>query len=357
MNHRQRTRIAVLFGGPSTEHDVSCSSAAGIITHLDRSRYQVQPVRISRDRRWAIGPVDTPEGVYTPDDLLRLTPAPALTRPVTDLMSASAALACADVVFPALHGPYGEDGTVQALLEVLRVPYVGSGIAASAAAMDKDVTKRLLAADQLPVVPWALLKHPACTLEKADRERLGLPVFVKPARSGSSIGVTRVDDWDSLPAALSRARRADPKVLVEKAVIGREIDIAVLQQPDGSLTAGPPLEIQVRGHQQFFDFDAKYRDNTTRFAIPAPLDDTLTHRLQSLALTAFDSLGCFGLARVDFLLDQTEPLINEVNTLPGFTEASQYPQIWAATQLPYPKLLDTLITSALGRPAPSRAAA
>jgi len=318
-----RTRLAVLYGGRSGEHDVSCHSAASILAALDRDRYQVTDVLIGRDGGWQV------DGRAAP------------------LTTALRVLRAQDVVFPALHGPYGEDGTVASLLDWLGVPYVGNGAFAGAAGMDKDATKKLLVAEGLRVSPGVTLR-PGEDLSPADRRWLGLPVFVKPARAGSSLGVTRVDDWARLPDALARARAADPKILIEQAARGREIDVAVLQHPDGRVEAGPPLEIRVTD-AEFFDYDAKY-DGGAVFHIPAPLDPATTELLQDRAVRAFHALDCRGLLRVDLFLPasgSTEPIVNEVNTFPGFTSASQYPRIWQKAGIEFPTLLDILISGAL----------
>ncbi|MFF5054660.1 D-alanine--D-alanine ligase family protein [Micromonospora sp. NPDC000663] len=317
------TRLALLYGGQSGEHEVSRRSAASILAGLDRDRYQVTEVLIGRDGGWHV------DG--------RSTPLPHALR----------VLRAQDVVFPALHGPYGEDGTVASLLEWLGVPYVGNGVFASAAGMDKGVTKRLLAVEGLRVSPGVTLR-PGEDLTATDRGRLDLPVFVKPARAGSSLGVVRVTDWTDLPAALERARAVDPKVLIEQGARGREIDVAVLQHPDGRVQAGPPLEIRVSG-TGFFDYDAKY-DGGAVFQIPAPLDAATTEVLQDRAIRAFHALDCRGLLRVDFFLPEhgwREPIVNEVNTFPGFTTASQYPQIWQRAGLGFADLLDILVDGAL----------
>ncbi|MEU0548486.1 D-alanine--D-alanine ligase family protein [Micromonospora sp. NPDC005979] len=316
------TRLAVLYGGRSGEHEVSRRSGAAILAGLDRERYQVTEVLIDTDGGWHV------DG-----------------RPM-GLPQALRVLRAQDVVFPALHGPYGEDGTVASLLEWLGVPYVGNGVFASAAGMDKGVTKRLLAAEGLRVSPGVTLR-PGETLSPADQQRLGLPVFVKPARAGSSLGVVRVTDWSALPAALAQAREVDPKVLVEQGAQGREIDIAVLQHPDGRVQAGPPLEIRVSG-AGFFDYDAKY-DGGAVFQIPAQLDPATTEVLQDRAVRAFEALDCRGLLRVDFFLphEGAEPIVNEVNTFPGFTAESQFPQIWQRAGIEFPALLDILVAGTL----------
>ncbi|AVT37869.1 D-alanine--D-alanine ligase family protein [Plantactinospora sp. BB1] len=326
-------RLAVLYGGRSGEHEVSRRSAASILAHLDRDAYRVTRVLVERDGRWQV------DGV-----------------PVT-LSAALRVLTAQDVVFPAMHGPYGEDGNVQSMLDWLGVPYVGNGVFASAAGMDKAVTKKLLGAEGLRVTTGVTLRDGEY-LSQAEQQRLGLPVFVKPARAGSSLGVSRVDQWWQLPAALRLAREADPKVLVERAVPGREIDVGVLQYPDGRVEAGPPLEIGVPPSAAFFDHAAKY-DGGAVFQIPAPLDAATTRLLQDRALRAFHALGCRGLLRVDFFLPaddlsgndladggSAEPVVNEVNTFPGFTDASQYPRIWARAGIAFPRLLDILIDGA-----------
>jgi D-alanine-D-alanine ligase len=256
----------------------------------------------------------------------------------------------ADVVFPVLHGPYGEDGTIQGLLELAGVPYVGAGVLASAAAMDKEFTKKLLAAEGLPVGDWAVLRPGAPTLSATERARLGLPVFVKPARAGSSLGVSRVDSWADLDAAIEHARRTDPKVLVEAAVLGREIECGVLEYPDGRIEASPTAEIHLGGDHTFYDFDAKYLEDVATFDIPADLPTATAGRIQELSRRAFAALDAQGLARVDFFVrPDGDVVINEVNTLPGFTPISMYPRMWAAGGVSYPELISVLIRTALAR--------
>lgn len=317
-------RIAVVYGGRSGEHLVSCESAASILAHLDPGRYDVTEVKITTDGEWLVD--GEPVGIA----------------------GALRAFGAVDVVFPALHGPYGEDGTIQSLLDFAGVPYVGNPVLASAAGMDKEITKKLLAAEGLRVADGVVLRQGDDDLTIADKLWLGLPVFVKPARSGSSIGVTKVTDWADLPAAIAAARAHDAKVLVERAVAGREVDVGVLEHPDGRLAAGPPLEIRV--NEGFFDYAAKYEHGAV-FDIPARLDPPVTALLQETALRVFRALGCRGLLRVDFFLPAAggPPVVNEVNTFPGFTAQSQYPQIWRAAGLDYAALLDVLITGALTR--------
>ena len=346
-----KLRIAVLFGGPGGEYDVSCASAATIVTGLDRERYAVQPVRISPDGRWIPGPADWPAGQRQAHDLVAVTPDPAV-RGGADHQLALAVLAAADVVIPALHGPFGEDGTVQALMDALGVRYVGSGMAASALGMDKDATKRVLTTSGIEVAEWVVLRKGDEELTDADRARLGLPTFVKPSRGGSSVGVSRVKSWDDFGAALEDARKWDEKVLVERSVIGREVHIAVLEQPDGRFVAGPAAETVLHEDvRDFLDYTAKYLDKkATDILVPAPLAPELTAELQRLAVQAFEILGCRGLARVDFLLrDGVEPVFNEINTFPGFSATSLYPRMWATGGLALPQLLDVMVEAALAK--------
>jgi alanine racemase len=346
-----RLRVIVLFGGPGGEYDISCASGATIITHLDRERYQVQPVRISPERRWIPGPADFPAGEYEAQELIAATPDPAV-RTGANHEPALAVLANADVVIPALHGPFGEDGTVQALMDVLGVRYVGSGMQASVLGMDKDAAKRVLTTSGLDVAEWALLRKDEEGLSAADRERLGLPVFVKPARSGSSVGVSRVKRWEELEDALAGARKWDDKVLVERSVIGREINVAVLEFPDGRIEASAPLEtVIVDGVHEWRDYAIKYQEHeATHVLLPAPLDPELTAELQRQAIAAFEILGCKSLARVDFLLrGGVEPVFNEINTFPGFSASSLFAKLWAYEGLALPELLDVMVETVLAR--------
>ncbi|PUB20218.1 D-alanine-D-alanine ligase [Promicromonospora sp. AC04] len=349
-----RSRVVVLFGGRNTEHDVSCRSAASVVQHLDRGRYEVVPIRITSEGHWVVG-ADTGQDVVDDVALRAMTPEPA-GAPGTMLESLARGIEAvrgAEVVLPILHGPYGEDGTVQSVLELAGVPYMGSGVLASATSMDKDFTKRVLGARGIPVAPGAVLRTPADELAQHDRDRLGLPVFVKPSRGGSSVGVTRVDDWAQLPAALELARESDTKTLVEAGVPGREVDIGVLELPDGRLLTSPPLEIKVVEEHGWFDYEAKYQSGITDFVVPAELDPEVAEQLATLALDVFLELGCSGLLRVDFFLPEVDgvlvPTVNEVNTIPGLTSMSQFPRMWQAAGTSYPELLDILIETARAR--------
>ena len=255
-----------------------------------------------------------------------------------------------DVVFPVLHGPFGEDGTVQGLFELAAVPYVGAGVLASAAGMDKEFTKKLLAAEGLPVGRYVVLRQRVGTVTLEQREMLGLPVFVKPARAGSSLGVSRVDEWAHLDEAIANARLTDPKVLVEAAVIGREIECGVLEYPGGVVRASSTAEIHLGAGFSFYDFTAKYLDDAATFDIPAALPAQVTATVQDYAVRAFAALDCQGLARVDFFVTETgEVSINEINTMPGFTPISMYPRMFAADGLSYRELLTVLVRTALAR--------
>jgi D-alanine-D-alanine ligase len=356
----RRIRVAVVFGGRSSEHAISCVSAGSVLSQLDRERFEVLPVGITTDGAWVAG-VDDPTVLRITDGALpAVGAAAALALPADptrgglirlDQGHAGELLSGVDVVFPVLHGPFGEDGTVQGLLELAEVPYVGAGVLASAAGMDKEVTKKLLAAEDLPVGRFVVLRPGTDTLTPAQRDDLGLPVFVKPARAGSSVGITRVTAWADLADAVALARRHDPKVLVEAAVVGREIECGVLEYPDGSVRASLPAEIRVVAEGvAFYDFAAKYLDDVCEFDIPAKLEDATADRVRELAVEAFRALDCQGLARVDFFVGPTgEITVNEVNTMPGFTPISMFPRMWAVTGVDYPTLLSTLIDTALAR--------
>ncbi|MDT7751524.1 D-alanine--D-alanine ligase family protein [Pseudonocardia sp. Cha107L01] len=362
----RRIRVAVVFGGRSSEHAISCVSAGSVLGHLDRERFEVVPVGITPEGGWVLGR-DDPEAlsiqnrqlpaVDSTGTSLALPADPTLGGLVRlDPGRAGEVLSAVDVVFPVLHGPYGEDGTIQGLLELAGTPYVGAGVLASAAAMDKEFTKKLLAAEGLPVGDVVVLRPGVATLSDAQRDRLGLPVFVKPARAGSSVGITKVASWAALPAAIAAAREHDPKVLVEAAVVGREVECGVLEFPDGSVRASLPAEIRLVGSgedgsaPEFYDFESKYLDDVCEFDIPAKLDDATTERVRELAIAAFTALDCQGLARVDFFaLEDGSLVVNEVNTMPGFTPISMFPRMWAVTGVDYPALLATLIETALAR--------
>jgi D-alanine-D-alanine ligase len=355
----RRIKVALVFGGRSSEHAVSCSTAASVMDALDPNAYQLMPVGITREGQWVELPPDP--------ERLRLTasqvPEVGRDRGVLALALDTArgldartgALAGVDVVFPLLHGPFGEDGTLQGLLELLDIPYVGSGVFASAAMQDKQHMRTLLAARGFPVGAFETItdldwrRDPDAALTRC--ERLRLPLFVKPSRSGSSVGVQRIKDRSELGSAVEAARQHDPKVLVEEGVHGREIECAVLEGRDGAPPrTSMPGEVVVTG-RDFYDFDAKYLDaEAARLVIPADLPDEVTAEIRRLAAAAFEAMDCEGLARVDFYYtDDGDVLVNELNTMPGFTPTSMFPLLWQHSGLSYPELVAELIQLALSR--------
>jgi D-alanine-D-alanine ligase len=359
-----RTRVAVVYGGRSSEHAISCVSAGSILRNLDPERFEVVAVGITPGGSWVLtdGRPDTlaitdgrlPEVSGSSGTALAMPADPGHRGELLSLgEGAGELLAAVDVVFPVLHGPYGEDGTIQGLLELAGVPYVGAGVLASAAGMDKEFTKKLLAADGLPIGDQVALRRGEPTVALEDRERLGLPVFVKPARGGSSIGVSRVTAWDQLDSAIEFARRHDPKVIVEAAVPGREIECGVLEFPDGRIEASTLGEIRVAGvrgrEDAFYDFATKYLDDAAELDVPAKVDDGVADEVRQLAIRAFRAIDAQGLARVDFFLNDDGPVINEINTMPGFTTISMFPRMWAASGVDYPTLLATMVETALAR--------
>jgi D-alanine-D-alanine ligase len=359
-----RIRVAVVFGGRSNEHAISCVSAGSILRNLDGERFDVVAVGITPDGSWVLTDGDPDALTITNRQLpgvssesgteLAMAADPRRAGELVSLSPGGAeVLASVDVVFPVLHGPYGEDGTIQGLLELAGVPYVGAGVLASAAGMDKEFTKKLLLAEGLPIGAHAVLRASQSTLEPAQRENLGLPVFVKPARGGSSIGVSRVTSWEELPAAIAQARQHDPKVIVEAAVVGRELECGVLEFPDGTVQASTVGEIRVAGvrgrEDSFYDFATKYLDDAAELDVPAKIDDDVSDAVRELAIRAFKAIDCQGLARVDFFLTDDGPMINEVNTMPGFTTISMYPRMWAASGVDYSTLVATMVETALAR--------
>jgi D-alanine-D-alanine ligase len=362
----RKPRVAVVFGGRSTEHAVSCVTAGSVLGAIDRDKYDVLPIGISRDGRWVLASDEPEKLAITGSQLPEVEEGGAAVVLAGDPTSRGLvvhepgqvprAIGEVDVVLPLLHGPYGEDGTLQGLLELAGVPYVGSGVFASAAAMDKGHMKALLQGVGLPVAPYAVVtprewvSDPAAVRETVDA--LGYPVFVKPCRAGSSIGITKVTGADELDDAIEAARSHDPRVIVETAIGGREIECAVLEGLDG---AGPEAsvlgEVVVGGGHEFYDFAAKYLpDEGTELVIPANLPEEVATEVTELACRAFDALACEGLARVDFFLGhENRVIVNEVNTMPGFTPVSMFPLLWKASGLDYPELVDRLVQTALTR--------
>jgi D-alanine-D-alanine ligase len=369
----RKVRVAVVFGGRSAEHAVSCASAGLVLGAIDRDRYDVLPIGIARDGRWMLtsgdparlalssGSQPSVEAVAEPG--VSVTPAAgpgggALV--FSGPAAVPAELGAVDVVLPLLHGAYGEDGTIQGLLEMAGIRYAGAGVLASAAGMDKEYMKLLFAARGLPIGPYVVVRDrdwgasPSSLEHKRivdDVAELGWPVFVKPARGGSSIGTSRVSGPDSLEAAIEEARRYDKKVLVEAAIDGAEVECAVLEGLDGgSPEASLPGMIVVDPHATWYDFEAKYLAEESRMEIPAPIPSAAASRVRSLACAAFDAIDCEGLARVDFFYTPSgEVVVNEINTMPGMTPTSGFPMMWAASGLPLPQLIDRIITTALAK--------
>ncbi|MDG4823523.1 D-alanine--D-alanine ligase [Asanoa sp. WMMD1127] len=362
MTKPRKIRVAVVFGGRSTEHAISAVSAGSILRVLDPDQYEVIPVGITREGQWVLTDGDPSalaiEGARLPEvtagtGTAVVLPGDPTSRGlmVVEPSAGLSALGDVDVVFPALHGAYGEDGTIQGLLEMADIPYVGANVFASAAAMDKEFTKKLAAAEGIPVGPYVVLRN-GVSLSEADKSRLGLPVFVKPSRAGSSYGITKVSDWADLDAAVATARQIDPKVLVEAAIVGREVECGVLEaEAGGGAEASLLAEIRVTGEgHEFYDFEAKYLGDECEYDIPARLPESVTQAVRDYAVRTFNAIDCAGLARVDFFVtDDDEILLNEINTMPGFTATSMFPRMWAASGLEYPKLVDRLIRTALRR--------
>ncbi|NEC30860.1 D-alanine--D-alanine ligase [Streptomyces sp. SID8111] len=366
----RKPRVAVVFGGRSSEHGISVVTAGAVLKAIDRTKYDVLPIGITQDGRWALT-ADEPERMAIVDrrqpsvDQLAESADGGVVLPVdpanrevvySEPGSVPKALGEVDVVFPVLHGPYGEDGTLQGLLELSGVPYVGSGVLASAVGQDKEYMKRVFSSFGLTVGPYVVIRPREWERdEPAARKKIidfagehGWPLFVKPARAGSSIGITKVEDLAGLDEAIAEAQLHDPKILVEAALQGREIECGVLEFEDGP-RASVPAEIPPPDAHAYYDFEAKYIDSTPGI-VPAPLTDEQTAEVRRLAVEAFDAASCEGLVRADFFLTADgEFVINEINTMPGFTPISMYPQMWQATGVGYAELVDRLVQAALRR--------
>jgi D-alanine-D-alanine ligase len=378
LNEQRKIRVAVVFGGRGPEHPISCMGAGTVLATLDRDRYEVVPVGILPDGRWVLAR-DEPERLAISGRALPSVaavagpeaPAPPGAGEAAVVPAAAAApvasvpgvLAGVDVVLPILHGPYGEDGTIQGLLEMAAVPYVGAGVLASAVSMDKEYMKLVFTARGLPICPYVVVRDrdwqggPGAAAT-AERKRifdaiaeLGYPVFVKPARGGSSIGTSKANDQAALVEAVEAARQYDAKVIVERAVEGAEIECAVLEGLDG----GPPDtslpgQLVIEGGEEFYDFEAKYLDPSGSMIIPAPVAPDVIEEVRRMAAVAFEAVSCQGFARVDFFCTRDAVvLVNEINTIPGMTATSYFPKMWEASGLPLPQLLDRMITTALRR--------
>jgi D-alanine-D-alanine ligase len=336
----RRIRVAVLAGGRSSEHDVSLASARSVLEALDPQRYEAVTVGIGRDGRWQLEGPRPP--ALSEGEASRQRPVETLPIPTND--NAPATLADVDVVLPILHGPFGEDGTVQGLLELAGVPYVGAGVAASALAMDKDLFKKVMRDSGIPVA-----RHVAIRLGDEIRNPFGYPVFVKPARLGSSVGISKVHDESELRPAVELARRHDEKVLVEEFVSGMEVECGVLGNRVPPPIASLPGRIDTLEHE-WYDYESKYDEGGMDLVIPPELPQKTIERVQQVAVDAFVASECEGMARVDFFVrDDGEVVVNELNTIPGFTTTSVYAKLFEASGIPYAELLDRLVALALER--------
>ena len=335
----KKIEVALIFGGRSAEHEISLVSAVAIHENLDKSKFEVRSIYITRQGLWKA--VEAPS-----TDIRMLEAGRAFSFLPWEGRETGGHEVAGDIYFPVLHGPFGEDGTIQGLLEMAGVPYVGAGVLGSALGMDKAAAKSILRDLGLPVVPCLVIrevdwKADAARLLRRVRTSLPLPLFVKPSNLGSSVGITKVGDYKDVPAALATAFRYDTTALVEKGIRGRELELSVL----GNETPEASLPGEVIPFREFYDYNDKYIDGKTTFIIPAKLGPRTLARVRELGVAAFKALGSSGMARVDFFLEKgTNRLyINEINTIPGFTEISMYPKLWAATGLPFPRLLERLV--------------
>ena len=347
-----KKRVAIICGGRSSEHEISCTSAGGVLSAIDRNAYEPVLIGISKSGKWFLLAQDHPLSING----TTLPTVPETGTAVTlgvDGFSAAGANLNIDIAFPVLHGPYGEDGTIQGLFEMADIPYVGSGVLASAVAMDKSFAKPIFASHGIKVAAGFVVRANDWQKDKAAiqsaADKLGYPVFVKPARGGSSRGTTKVKSSSEFAAALEEAHRFDPKALVEQEIRGFEIECAVLEIK-GEVKASLVVQIKIDAKYEFYDFEAKYLDGATTIELPAPIDQTVSDEIRVKAIAAFISLGCSGLARVDFFLTpNNEVIINELNTMPGFTATSVFPKMWEATGVSYSQTVTHLLQAALTR--------
>jgi D-alanine-D-alanine ligase len=352
MTTSKRLRIGVLFGGRSGEHEVSLASAASVIRALDPEKYEAVPIGISKDGRWLVGTgaVKLLADVLKSGERVSLPPDPTSASLVPLSHGSGHPSVSVDVMFPVLHGTFGEDGTVQGLLELAGLPYVGAGVLASAVGMDKDVQKRLFAEAGLPIVPFLAVRRSEWEKNRAKvllqiKKKFKFPLFVKPATLGSSVGMTRVKAAHELSVAMDFAAEFALKIIVERGVNGREIEVSVLGNDE--IRASIPGEIVP--HREYYDYQAKYLEGGTQLVIPAVLTKKQVATFQEYAVRAFQAIDGTGMARCDFFLERSNGkiFINELNTIPGFTSISMYPKLWEASGLPYTKLIDRLIELAL----------
>jgi D-alanine-D-alanine ligase len=347
---KKRLRVGILFGGRSGEHEVSLASAASVIRGLDPDKYEAVPIGISKEGHWLTG-----AGAQKMlPDVLRQGQRVMMNADPTDAalvrLDGSGGGQRLDVVFPVIHGTFGEDGTIQGLLDLAGLPFVGSGVLGSAIGMDKDVAKRLLQVAKIPVVPWITVQRhaweaDAAAVQAAVEEKFAYPVFVKPATLGSSVGMSKVHGREELAPAITLAAEFAMKILVEKSMTAREIEVSVLgnHEPQASIPG------EIVPHREFYDYAAKYLEEGTQLLIPAELKPAQVKKIRKLAVEAFRALELSGMARVDFFLEKTggKLFLNEVNTIPGFTSISMYPKLWEASGIPFRELIDRLIVLAL----------
>ena len=346
-------RLALIYGGASSEHSVSCVTALGVYSAIDKSKYEVIPIGITTSGKFVLNPI-------SPNWKLADSPQVSDGVEVYPALGGGAwktatgeDLGVIDIAFPVLHGPNGEDGSIQGMLQLCEVPYVGNGVLASAVAMEKSKAKALFQNAGISVAEGLVITEKEFELDSESflancQQRFQLPVFVKPSRSGSSVGVSKVKNFADLEAAIVEAFTHDNTVLVEAAVIGREVECAVLELPTGELRVSLAGEIVVTG-REFYDYEAKYLDGGADLLVPTSLSDSELSEMHRLAKLAFRALGCSGLARTDFFLTDGGFVITEVNTMPGFTPISMYPSLWQATGVSYPELVDTLIQTGLSQ--------
>jgi len=341
-----KSRVAIICGGKSSEHEISCVSANGILNAIDRSKFEPVLIGITKSGKWLLLPDDSNFSIV--NGALPTVPESGIEVSITSLgLVAGGKQLAIDVAFPVLHGPYGEDGTIQGLFEMIGIKYVGSGVLASAVSMDKSYAKPIFASAGLSVAAGIVVTSKNFELPS----NLTFPLFVKPARSGSSRGTTKVKQKSDLASAVEHALSFDTKVIIEQAVVGKEIECAVLQA-DGKITASEVGQISISSKFEFYDFQAKYLDNSMELIVPAELPIGVQSKIQQAAITAFNAAGCEGLARVDFFYStQGEIIINEINTMPGFTPTSVYPKLIEKNGINYQELITKLITTAQTRSA------
>ncbi len=371
MTEQRKIKVAVVFGGRGPEHQVSCMGGGNMLAAIDRSRYEVIPVGITTEGSWVLV-ADDPDRLAVTDGKLPTVAAVAEPGSAVVPWSGTGVIATApaqipplfgdvDVVLPVLHGPYGEDGTIQGLLEMAGVRYVGAGVLASAVSMDKEYMNLIFRSKGLPIAPfvvvrerdWPDVQSETLSVEAKrlldDIEELGWPLFVKPARGGSSIGTSKAHTMEELRESIAMARQYDPKVLIEQAIDGVEVEVSVLEGVDGAPPdTSLPGQLLIDGGEEFWDFEAKYLDAASGMAIPAPIPDAAITEIRRLAAAAFDAVSCEGLARVDFFYTRDgEILVNEINTMPGLSPASYFQKMWEVSGMPFGQLIDRLLQTAL----------